>query len=298
MTILPKILIALVLVGLAFLFTHRALPWLTVRIGRALGFRMEMNPLTQRRVQKFRTISRGYWSFVFITTGFVLSLFLEITVNRLPLYISYENDEGQVTRQFPAFADWADTLVPFVSVTSVARADRYGLRGDAEVPYRVYARWVHDPENLEADAAKIEAAIVEDENRFRDKMAEVSEQRGTTYDRQLPLPEFKVEEQQNRQDYAAFLRSLRPKFEAGRATVVMPLYPFNAAEQILDEYEGSPPHPGFRKGYPLLGTDFEGKDSLAQILYGFRLSFAFAIVVSLIGYTIGICVGAIMGYFG
>ncbi|MEN8152072.1 MAG: ABC transporter permease subunit, partial [Planctomycetota bacterium] len=36
----------------------------------------------------------------------------------------------------------------------------------------------------------------------------------------------------------------------------------------------------------------------AQILYGFRLSFAFAIVVSLIGYTIGICVGAIMGYFG
>ncbi|MHC4861563.1 MAG: ABC transporter permease subunit, partial [Planctomycetota bacterium] len=44
--------------------------------------------------------------------------------------------------------------------------------------------------------------------------------------------------------------------------------------------------------------DFEGKEVLSQLCYGFRVSFSFAVLVAVIGYSIGITVGAIMGYFG
>lgn len=47
-----------------------------------------------------------------------------------------------------------------------------------------------------------------------------------------------------------------------------------------------------------LGTDEEGRDVLARILYGVRLSLIFAAVLTLVSSGIGIFVGAVQGYFG
>lgn len=47
-----------------------------------------------------------------------------------------------------------------------------------------------------------------------------------------------------------------------------------------------------------LGTDDEGRDILARILYGIRLSVSFAFVLTVISSIIGIIAGAIQGYFG
>jgi microcin C transport system permease protein len=47
-----------------------------------------------------------------------------------------------------------------------------------------------------------------------------------------------------------------------------------------------------------LGTDDTARDVLARIIYGFRLSVAFALIVSLISTLIGIAAGAVQGYFG
>lgn len=48
----------------------------------------------------------------------------------------------------------------------------------------------------------------------------------------------------------------------------------------------------------LFGTDSERRDIFARIIYGFRISVLFAIVVTLISSTIGIFLGAVQGYFG
>ena len=55
-------------------------------------------------------------------------------------------------------------------------------------------------------------------------------------------------------------------------------------------YPPSPEH--------LLGTDNYGKDVLAALLYGTRLSFLFAIVLTLASTIIGVLVGGLQGYFG
>ncbi len=47
-----------------------------------------------------------------------------------------------------------------------------------------------------------------------------------------------------------------------------------------------------------LGTDDSGKDTVAQLIYGFRLSVLFGLALTMISTTIGISVGALQGYFG
>ncbi len=47
-----------------------------------------------------------------------------------------------------------------------------------------------------------------------------------------------------------------------------------------------------------LGTDDTARDVLARVIYGFRLSVAFALIVAALTSVIGIAAGAVQGYFG
>ncbi|MDQ0513073.1 ABC transporter permease [Ancylobacter amanitiformis] len=47
-----------------------------------------------------------------------------------------------------------------------------------------------------------------------------------------------------------------------------------------------------------LGTDDQGRDVLARLIYGFRLSVLFGLILTLISSTIGVAAGAVQGYFG
>ena len=47
-----------------------------------------------------------------------------------------------------------------------------------------------------------------------------------------------------------------------------------------------------------LGTDDQGRDVLARILYGFRISVLFALVLTLTSSVIGIIAGAVQGFYG
>ena len=47
-----------------------------------------------------------------------------------------------------------------------------------------------------------------------------------------------------------------------------------------------------------LGTDDRGRDLLAQLIYGFRVSVLFALALTAIGTVLGILTGAIQGFFG
>ncbi|MFY2508804.1 ABC transporter permease [Vibrio pectenicida] len=47
-----------------------------------------------------------------------------------------------------------------------------------------------------------------------------------------------------------------------------------------------------------LGTDDKGRDVLARIIYGFRISVLFGIILTVISSVIGVIVGATQGYYG
>src|SRR4030095_5265574 len=47
-----------------------------------------------------------------------------------------------------------------------------------------------------------------------------------------------------------------------------------------------------------LGTDDQGRDLLARLLYGFRISVLFGLTLAALSSVIGILAGAVQGYFG
>jgi microcin C transport system permease protein len=50
--------------------------------------------------------------------------------------------------------------------------------------------------------------------------------------------------------------------------------------------------------YNWLGTDDQGRDVSARLIYGFRISVLFGLILTLVSSAIGIAAGAVQGYFG
>ena len=63
-------------------------------------------------------------------------------------------------------------------------------------------------------------------------------------------------------------------------------------------YYAEAPNPAPPSGANLLGTDDRGRDVLARLVYGFRLSVLFAFGLTVVGTVIGIVLGAVQGYLG
>jgi len=81
--------------------------------------------------------------------------------------------------------------------------------------------------------------------------------------------------------------------EKGR--LYWPLIPFS--HQTIDfDLESSPPSPPSARHW--LGTDDQGRDVLARIIYGFRISVSFGLLLTLFSTLIGVSAGAVQGYFG
>lgn len=166
--------------------------------------------LLRRRLRKFRTLKRGYYSFLILTIATFVSLFNPLLINSRALMVSYD---GQW--YFPAFSGHYE-------------AQDFGQRRIGEAHYR----------NLKKDFA-----------------------------------------------------------EANEGNwVLMPLYPYHPNENLLDELDGSPPHNPSIQNW--MGTDDRARDVFARLSYGFRISILFGLGVVFCGYSTGIVVGAILGFFG
>ncbi len=63
-------------------------------------------------------------------------------------------------------------------------------------------------------------------------------------------------------------------------------------------YFAAAPNPSGPTRANLLGTDDRGRDLLAQLIYGFRVSVLFALALTVTGVFLGVVAGALQGFFG
>jgi microcin C transport system permease protein len=75
------------------------------------------------------------------------------------------------------------------------------------------------------------------------------------------------------------------------------LYPLNPYHYSTINYFARHPNPAPPDADNLLGTEDRGRDLLAQLLYGFRVSVVFALIVTALCTIFGVLYGAIQGYF-
>jgi len=67
-------------------------------------------------------------------------------------------------------------------------------------------------------------------------------------------------------------------------------------QTINYDLEGTAPTPPSAENW--LGTDDQARDVAARLIYGFRISVLFCLILTLFGSVIGVIVGASQGYFG
>ncbi|MEN9887799.1 MAG: hypothetical protein RL758_2377 [Pseudomonadota bacterium] len=76
------------------------------------------------------------------------------------------------------------------------------------------------------------------------------------------------------------------------------LYPLNPYGPNTLNYFAAEPNPSGPSRDNWLGTDDRGRDLLAQLIYGFRVSVLFALALTVVGVFLGVVAGAVQGYFG
>jgi len=289
MTAALTVLKVAVALGAAYVLTARAVPWLFVRTGRLLGFSMKLSPTMAKRVARFRRIRRGYWAFIALSTLLVLTLFMELLVNHKPLAIGYG---GKVA--FPAVKEWIGKVVFFARISSFYPREEFGQLGKSEVDYREFARTAADPSRGREALARLRKALEEEKAAYvKDNpppAADATERARQRWERGFARLRKKED------DLAQGEARLKP-FEEGRAWIVQTLYPYGSEENRL-HFEKPPPNaPSVSLGVPL-GTDTSGRDVLVQLLYGFRISLVFSLLVAAAGVLIGVVVGGLQGYYG
>ncbi len=76
------------------------------------------------------------------------------------------------------------------------------------------------------------------------------------------------------------------------------LYPPNPYHHSTLNYFAKEPNPAPPSADNWLGTDDRGRDVVARLLYGFRVSVLFALALTLSGTLLGVLTGALQGFFG
>ena len=168
---------------------------------------MNFSPLTQRRIENFKSNKRGLYSTYIFISMFLISIFADLIANDKPLFVFYDKKI-----LFPVIESIPETF--------------FGGEFETEADYK-------DPFVVE----------LINKNGF----------------------------------------------------LIMPLieYSYETINYDLDVPSPSPP-----SLENMLGTDDQGRDVLARLIYGFRISVFFGLILTVLSTIIGVAIGGIQGYFG
>lgn len=97
-------------------------------------------------------------------------------------------------------------------------------------------------------------------------------------------------------NYKRLGRTIEFSSESGNY-MVYPIIPYGFNESNLDSMEEDEFPPSKPSSKHLLGTDDRGRDVLTRILYGFRISMTFSLILVCLEVVIGTMIGGIQGFF-
>ncbi len=265
------------------------------------GKHFAWNPITLRRFKGFRSIKRGYYSFLLMGVLLCVAMLDQAIVGREALVVRYQGKW-----HFPAFVRNKPKL-DFPSSTN-STTDYRSLKahvdqqnnGDFVLMPLIPWDSTFDTQDLE----KI-PMILRDGIYYREKKSEPYQ--GIAISDHPDAPGKKFIETTFRKgvphgEALFFDPSGNPigqrKYELGQAlpseTSPASSIPANAVFHII---EYSPTAPNWKSGH-LLGTDARGWDVAAQLFGGFQVVVKASILYVFLTFFIGIVVGLVSGYFG
>lgn len=271
------------------------------------------NPITQRRIERFKSMKKGYISLIIVAILAFLCALDQSLVGKKALFVSYE---GQ--KYFPAFVSetykWkdfgfadSDKAESEVNYRELKRLLAQTDKGKVIMPFVPY-----DP-TLDSESVVTQKLKVEEGKIYEPSSSELfSGMAATVYDPENPERlHIRYECRRGRFDGIAsgFDESGKKVYTAdyregeiqdgtvqwsgdGSLDAFLKL-----TDQKLQWIHYQPAPPIAQKGH-LLGTNSQGYDVLAYLYGGLQLNFKAALIYIPLIYMIGITVGLLMGYFG
>lgn len=237
------------------------------------------SPETIEKIAKFRKIKRAYYSLIFLVILFCVSLPAELVFNDRPLAMKVDQKW-----YFPVLKDY--TYKDFGGDSHLPISDYHGHRFDLTL-------------KNQARIAKVDCMFGDDDEFVsKEKLLEESKHMETLF-----------AQKKDKRDYFTYKKLGEPH---NVEYVLWPLighsYRSSRVQPHLKRQTYAPPFVLDKKTKKFksvgakfehyLGTDKHGKDILARLVYGFRISLFFGLALAFSGAVIGTLIGAIQGYFG
>ena len=243
---------------------------------------IKSDSILKKRIRRFKSIKRGYYSLIILTSIYIISLIAPVLISKEALIVRYANgiyDNGE----------------KFIDENNNAIYDESELFDDSYNYY--FPAFSKMFENIIGPKFYEASFFGQDSIQGKKRYGE---------------PHYRLLKKQfNKEDNGNY--------------VIMPLYPFGPFEEVLSERDESfkdsnnngkwdkgetyiddndngeydSYHPAtFPDTINILGTDNQGRDVFARLIYGLKVSLTFALVVTFFSYTFGIIIGGTLGYFG
>jgi ABC-type microcin C transport system permease subunit YejE len=274
---------------------------------------IKLDPITRKRLERFRRIKRGYYSFVILVVAVVLSVFAPYLAESRAVFVWHGGQLYLPTFEFFSMETFGQQPPP-----------AWGI-ADLETEYlRLKREWALERELYDREVAEIgddSAALEALERRYPNRGSFVI------------MPPIPWSPYQNDFWYNEILNEIQAFLDAGddrgaaalarrdRLVDLADAIETGEIVEILADPERSPtgnlvglvrtgampslatlgvvpptPPDFARRHY--LGTDSQGRDVASRLLYGFRISIFFALFLVLVGQAIGTVIGSLQGYLG
>lgn len=275
---------------------------------------IRLDPITRRRLERFRSIKRGWYSLVVLGAAMVLSVFASFLAESRALVVWYG---GRV--YFPTFTYY--------------EAGRFGQKpppgwgtGDLEADYlRLQREW--DLERVLYERER--TAVVGDD---RVALAALEEKYANRQNRVF-MPPIPWDPYRSDFWYNEILRDVQAELDRDANLRAELLARRDGLDELADAIASGdietmladpersltgdllglarsgalpslaglgalpPTAPDLRRHH-YLGTDSQGRDVASRLLYGFRISIFFSLFLVLVSQVVGTAVGSLQGYIG
>jgi ABC-type microcin C transport system permease subunit YejE len=248
---------------------------------------LRIDPITRKRLERFRRIKRGYYSFLILVAAIVLSVFAPFLAESRALLVWHDGALYLPTFQFydmNAFGqepppDWAT--------------------GELEAEYRrLRQEWVVDGRDGRVIMPPIPWNPYENDFWYNEILNEVQ----AALDEGDGAAAARLARRDGLGELAGMIasgeiRTLLSDPNRSATGNLVGLARGGTVPSLARLGQVPPTPPDFARGH-YLGTDSQGRDVAARLLYGFRISIFFALFLVAFGQVIGTFIGSLQGYLG
>lgn len=274
---------------------------------------IKLDPITRKRLERFRRIRRGYYSSIILGAAIVLSVFSPYLAESRALLVWYDGRLYLPTFEYFPMETFGQEPPP-----------AWGVE-DLETEYlRLQSEWrlereLHERERDQVGTDPAVVAALDARYPNRGNFVVMPPIPWDPYQNDFWYNEILNDVQDlldagNRSEAAQLarrdgLRELAEAIETGGIDAMMAdpersatgdltgLARTGAMPSLADLAAVPPTPPDFRRRH-YFGTDSQGRDVASRLLYGFRISVFFALFLVLIGQAIGTVIGSLQGYVG